>query len=86
MAEKSKTKPVFEAKAGLIRAAVWPNETKDGIRYNVTLNRRYRDGDTWKSTSSFGERDIPDVVRAAVLAEAWIREQTAAKPAPRPGS
>lgn len=86
MAEKSKSKPVFEAKAGLIRAAVWPNETKDGIRYNVTLNRRYRDGDTWKSTASFGERDLVDVVRAAIMAEAWIRDQTTAKAAARAAS
>ena len=77
MAEKSKTKPVFEAKAGLVRATVWPNETKDGVRFNTTLSRRYKDGDTWKSTASFGERDLMDVVRASVEAEAWIREQAA---------
>jgi hypothetical protein len=77
MAEKAKTKPAFEAKAGLVRATVWPNETKDGVRYNTTLSRRYKDGDTWKSTGSFGERDLMDVVRAAVEAEAWVRSQTA---------
>lgn len=75
MAERLKTKPVFEAKAGLVRATVWPNETKDGVRYNTTLSRRYKDGDTWKSTASFGERDLMDVVRAVVEAEAWIRQQ-----------
>jgi len=76
MAEKGKTKPAFEAKAGLVRATVWPNETKDGVRYNTTFSRRYKDGETWKSTGSFGERDLMDVVRAAVEAEAWVRSQT----------
>jgi hypothetical protein len=77
MAEKAKTKPAFEAKVGLIRATVWPNETKDGVRYNTTFSRRYKDGETWKSTGSFGERDLMDVVRAAVEAEAWVRSQAA---------
>ena len=27
MAESSKRRPAFEAKAGLVRATVWPNET-----------------------------------------------------------
>jgi hypothetical protein len=77
--EQQKTRPVFEAKAGLVRATVWPNETKNGIRHNVTLSRRYKDGETWKSTGSFGERDLMDVVRAAVEAEAWIRALTPAE-------
>jgi hypothetical protein len=41
------------------------------------LSRRYKDGDGWKSTASFGERDLMDVVRASIEAEAWIREQAA---------
>lgn len=77
MATESKKRPAFEAKAGLVRATVWPNETKDGIRHNVTLTRRYKDGETWKSTPSLGERDLMDGVRALVEAEAWIRQQAA---------
>lgn len=74
---ESKKKPAFEAKAGPVRATVWPNQTKDGIRHNVVLTRRYKDGDTWKSTTSLGERDLMDGVRALVEAEAWIRQQSA---------
>jgi hypothetical protein len=77
MATETKKRPAFEAKAGLVRATVWPNETKDGIRYNATLTRRYKDGETWKSTPSLGERDLMDGVRALVEAEAWIRQQSA---------
>lgn len=85
MATESKKRPAFEAKAGLVRATVWPNETKDKdgdgvhIRYNTTVTRRYKDGETWKSTSSLGERDLIDGVRALVEAEAWIRQQAVAE-------
>lgn len=76
-ADKEKTKPAFEAKAGFVRATVWSNETKDGIRYNTTVTRRYKDGDTYKSTPSLGERDLIDAVRVLVEAEAWIRTRAA---------
>jgi hypothetical protein len=71
---EKKTRPAHEVKCGLIRATIWPNETKDGLRYNVTLSRLYKDGDAWKSTGSFGERDLFDVVRASVAAFNWIRD------------
>ena len=72
----SKTKPVHEVKAGRMKAVIWPNETASGTRYNVTYTRLYKQDETWKSTASFGARDLADVVRATVLAEVWIREHT----------
>jgi hypothetical protein len=75
--ERSSTsKPAHEVKAGLVKAVIWPNATASGTRYNVTFARLYKQDDTWKSTASFGVRDLPDVGRAAVQAEAWIREHT----------
>ena len=71
---KPKNKPTHEVKAGSVRATIWPNETDTGTRFNVTLSRLYRSGESWKSSSSFGARDLGDVTRASVLAEAWIRE------------
>ncbi len=74
--EKSTTKPAHEVKAGLVKAVIWPNATASGTRYNVTFGRIYKADDEWKTTHSFGSRDLPDIVRAAVLAEAWIRAKT----------
>ena len=72
----TKTRPVHEVKAGLVKAVIWPNETTNGTRYSVTFVRLYKQDETWKTTHSFGARDMADVVRASVLAEAWVREHT----------
>jgi hypothetical protein len=51
--EKSKA-PVYTTQVGTIRAAVWQAQTSSGKTYhNVTLSRRYRDGDTWKDSNTF---------------------------------
>ena len=48
-----KDKPVHEVRLGMIKAAIWRNDTETGVRYNVTFARLYRDGEEWKSTDSF---------------------------------
>ena len=32
-------KPIHEIRMGRIKAAIWQNETDNGIRYNVTVGR-----------------------------------------------
>jgi hypothetical protein len=60
---------------GRIRAAVWQNETENGTRHNVTITRLYKDGDTWKDSTSFGRDDLPLVAKIADMAHTWIFEQ-----------
>ena len=76
-----KPKPIHEVRLGAIKAAVWKNDTENGVRYNVTLNRLYKDGDQWKSTESFGRDDLLVVAKVADQAHSWIctqaQEQTA---------
>jgi hypothetical protein len=67
-------RPAHEVRAGLVRAAIWANSTKRGTMYNVTVSRLYKSGDDWKSSGSFGVRDLADLTRVGVLAEAWVRE------------
>ncbi len=54
----TKTKPTSEIRIGKIKAAIWANETENGIRYNVTFSRLYKDGDGWKRSESFGRDDL----------------------------
>jgi len=61
---------------GSVSASVFVNEVQgDGgkrkIR-NVNLQRRYKDGDEWKSTSSFGISDLPQAIRALQLAQTHV--------------
>ena len=67
-----KNKPTHEVRLGLIKAAVWKNETETGTRYNVTFSRLYREGDQWRSTDSFGRDDLLLLAKVADQAHSWI--------------
>jgi hypothetical protein len=70
--DETKTRPVHEVRLGRIRAAIWRNETDSGVRHNVTLSRLYKEGDSWKNSTSFGRDDLPLVAKVADLAHTWI--------------
>lgn len=69
-----KKRPVHEIRLGRIRAAIWVNETENGIRHNVTISRLYRDEQQgqWKDSTSFGRDDLPLVAKVADQAHLWI--------------
>ena len=60
---------------GRIRAAIWQNQTDNGVRHNVTITRLYKDGDDWKDTTSFGRDDMPLVAKVCDQAHSWIYSQ-----------
>jgi len=65
--------PVHEIKLGRVRASVWANgRDRQIVWYSVSLSRIYRDGDKWKSITSFGRDDLPVIAMAAEMAYAWI--------------
>lgn len=70
--ETMKNKPIHEVRLGMIKAAVWKNETETGTRYNVTFSRLYRDEDQWRSTDSFGRDDLLLLAKVADEAHSWI--------------
>ena len=76
----TKNKPIHEVRLGHIKAAVWRNDTEAGVRYNVTFNRLYKDGDTWKSTDSFGRDDLLLLAKAADQTHSWIHTQSREEP------
>ena len=71
----SSKKPVHEIRVGRVRAAIWENETQNGSLHNVTLSRSYRDGDTWKNSTSFGRDDLLVLAKVADMAHTWIFQQ-----------
>ena len=71
-AMKMKIKPVHEVRLGAIKAAVWRNETENGVRFNVTFSRLYKDEDQWQSTDSFGRDDLLQLAKVADQAHTWI--------------
>jgi hypothetical protein len=71
----AKQKPVHEIRMGRIKAAIWANETDNGTRHNVTITRLYKDGDEWKTSTSFGREELPLVAKIADMAHTWIYQQ-----------
>ena len=68
-------KPIHSLGYGPIRASIWRNETAKGVFYDVTVARRYKDGEDWTSSQTFRERDLPIVAKAALDAHTWIHAQ-----------
>ncbi len=66
----SKPEKVF--RIGYVSASIFVNEikTEAGTRTvrNVNVQRRYKDGNEWKSASSFGLSDLPCALRVLQLA------------------
>ena len=76
-----KQKPIHEVRLGAIKAAVWRNETENGVRFNATLTRLYKDGEQWKSTDSFGRDDLLLLAKVADETHSWICAQAQEQPA-----
>jgi hypothetical protein len=70
----AKEKPVHEVRMGSIKGAIWKNDTQNGVRFNVTFTRLYKDGDDWKSSDSYGRDDLLLLGKVADKAHSWIFE------------
>jgi hypothetical protein len=88
--ETQQNRPAHQLRIGLIKAAIWANVTREGMIFNVTFERAYRDGEAWKSSNSFGRDDLLKLAKVADEAHSWITRQLAptnAKPSQaRPAS
>jgi hypothetical protein len=77
--------PVHEVRIGRIRATVWENIDDQGNPwYSVTFSRSYKQGDEWKTASSYGRDDLLVVAEVARLAFLFVAAQviTVTKPLP----
>src|ERR1700728_1719968 len=76
--EPAKQRPAYEIRLGRIKATIWANQNDNGTWFNVVLSRNYKDGDEWKSSSSFGRDELLTVAKIADLANSWIHGQSQA--------
>ncbi len=76
---EGKNPPVDKVRVGLITASIWENKTEKGTFYNVTFERRYRDGEgNWQTTHSYGTGDLLELAKCADLAHTKIIDAMAA--------
>ena len=73
-AAETKNPPVAKVRVGLITASIWENTNDKGTFHNVTFERRYKDGDQWKSSHSYNADDLLALAKAADLAHTQIVE------------
>jgi hypothetical protein len=70
---QSSNKPVKVFRLRGVSASIFENESKSGDRavtfHKVSLQRTYKDGDDFKTTTSFGRDDLPVCVH--VMQQAW---------------
>lgn len=67
------TKPAESFRRRGVSVSVFENAAKVGEHertfYKAILQKRYRDGDEWKTTTSLGRDDLP--IAAMLLTRAW---------------
>lgn len=68
-------KPIHEIRFGLIKASIWENSTKNGVRFSISVCRLFKDGDTWRESTRYGRDDLPLLAKVADQAHTWIFEQ-----------
>ena len=73
------TRPVFKLRYGNVSAAVWLRNTSSaGFFYDTTFQKNFRREDgTWGDSTSFEDRDLPNLAKAAADVHTWIYQQKA---------
>lgn len=57
--------PVARIKIGAVSAAIFKNEGEKGVFHTATIERSYKDGDDWKTTTSYGTKDLATLAAVA---------------------
>jgi hypothetical protein len=75
----SNNKPAHTLKISSLQASIWLNTSQQGgnTYYTTTIERRYREGDGYKSTGSYNHEDLLNVAQLAQRAEEWIATKMA---------
>ena len=62
------------------QSGAWSQAARTAIpnmaAHNVTFERSYKDGEEWKTTTSFGRDDLLTLAKVADLAHSWIINPT----------
>jgi len=77
----SPRQPVDKFTEGHIHVSIWENQGVKGAFRSATIQLRYKDGDEWKTGSSYGPVDLKHLESAAKEArtriEKWQQENKA---------
>ena len=76
MSKSTPTPPIDHIRLGAIQAAIWSNDTENGPRFSVTVERMYRERESneWKYSGTFNRDDLLTLAKVADLAHTRIHE------------
>jgi hypothetical protein len=70
------SKPTNTIRSGSIKATIWENRGKNGNFFQATFSRPFKDEKgNWNNGSSFGLKDLENLLNAALEAREWINAQ-----------
>jgi hypothetical protein len=58
-------------------AAVWANNSQAGYFFNTTFSRVFLENEKWGESTSFDDRDLTNLAKAAADVHTWIYQQKA---------
>ena len=64
--------PIHSIRMGFVKANIWRQDTKYGIRHQVTISRLFKNGDVWQESTRFGRDDLPLASKVLEVAHEWI--------------
>jgi hypothetical protein len=68
-----KPKPSHKIRHRDLSVTIWKNTGAKGSFYSVTPSRRYKQGEQWQDSDSFGEDDLLLLAELCREAHTWIR-------------
>lgn len=73
--QRSDNQPVHKIRYGTLSASIWRQEGDKGPMFNVSFQRSYKEGESWKTSTSFGRNDLLALGLMATRAFEWIAAQ-----------
>ncbi len=71
----TKQPPADTLRLNGLKATIWRNETQNGVMFNTSIVRTYRDKDgNYHDTTTFGQRDLPALGSLVDMAIARVSE------------
>jgi hypothetical protein len=72
MSTTTTNKPVEKIRVGSVQVSIWRNEGQEGPFFTASVELSYKDGDQWRTSTSYGLRDLINLAKAALLAHSAI--------------
>lgn len=74
--DEAKQGPIKVIRDGDVSASIFARTHRERTFYSVSLSRSYKDNGTFRYAKSFDADNLPQVVRVAQEASAYIRDLT----------